>query len=697
MNRAVQLFGIFLIFTCFAVAQTTPADTKPKLPPVKETVEVTATKTPEDPDTVPVGIQVFTGDELRARGVNDLRTALSSAIGVSIAPGGDAGPANSVPEFWGLSEFDAFLLVVDGVPWGGAFNPALTTMSLKDVERIEVMRGPAAVTYGSTSFVGVIQVVHEGVDSKERSLTLYGGSYASGGGSLSVPLPLGGDWLSRLTVDGERQGYADDRTSYRRGHALWRVARAPKDAARVWFNFDVNLLGQDPASPRPREGTTLSPLVPVDSNQNPAGAFLNDYRVTIMGGFDRKAGSADWSTTISVSPSRQSTFRGFLEELEDVPDNARGLRENIQMMDVYADTHFRWKLAPSLSFIAGMDYLYGRGRAQGADFEYTVPLSGAAMPVTEPTDLDVHVDDYRNFLGPYATLEWYPFERLRVDAGLRLDVTHESRLDEDGGAGTSASGSRTEVHPGTNIGAMYTVFQRQQDSVGLYAVYRDTFKPAAIDFGIGEGFLGKQILDPETARSVEGGMKARLWERRIEVDASGFFMNFQNLVTPVSIGGLPALVNAGNEHFKGFESGVTVFLPQAITTRITYSYHDARFTDFVQDFDGVPTQLAGNRLEMSALNLTSVSLNYAPEHGFIGGFAMNYIGSRYLNKRNTALAPGFGTVDAGVGYRANRWEIRVDGRNLGDARDPVAESELGEAQYYVMTARRVDGTLRWHF
>ena len=55
--------------------------------------------------------------------------------GVDIAPGGDRVPASAVPEFWGLKEFDAFLLVVDDMPWGGTFNPALTTIDLNDVER----------------------------------------------------------------------------------------------------------------------------------------------------------------------------------------------------------------------------------------------------------------------------------------------------------------------------------------------------------------------------------------------------------------------------------------------------------------------------------------------------------------------------------------------------------------------------------
>src|SRR5882757_10064890 len=219
----------FLITISFALAQTsTPAPPpQEKLPTVKERVEVTVTRLPEDPEDVPAPIEVFSGEELSARGARDLRTAMASAIGVEIAPGGDTGPASSVPAFWGLKEFDAFLLVVDGAPWGGTFNPALTTLDLNDLERIEVLRGPAPVTYGATSFVGVIQVVHKDAAAQGRTLTLHGGSYDSGGGSFSTPIPLAGNWNSRLSVDGERQGFRDERTEYRRGHALWRVGNKP--------------------------------------------------------------------------------------------------------------------------------------------------------------------------------------------------------------------------------------------------------------------------------------------------------------------------------------------------------------------------------------------------------------------------------------------------------------------------------------
>ena len=404
-----------------------------------------------------------------------------------------------------------------------------------------------------------------------------------------------------------------------------------------------------------------------------------------------------WYTTATVAHDRQEAFRGFLQQLADVPGNAHGFRENIQLTDVYFDTHWTRRLPRGLMVVLGTDYQHGMGNAQGADFDYTVPLSGASTFVPQPGALDFHIDDYRDFLGPYASVEWTPVERLRFDAGVRLNLTHESQTVVDGGAGTRATEARTDVHQGVNVGVTYAAWQRGQDDVHLYAVYRDTFKPAAIDFGIGESPAGDLILKPETSRSVEGGVKGRFLDHRLELEASGFLMDFNNLVTGVDIGGVPGLINAGSQRFQGLETGASFFLRRDLIARATYSYHDARFTDFVQDFGGVPTQLAGNRLEMSPYNLAAFGLMYAPAQGFLGGVSVNYTGSRFLNKRNTAVADGFATLDLSVGYRTRKWELRVDARNLTDRRDAVAESELGDAQYYLMPSRRVDARFTLHF
>ena len=117
----------------------------------------------------------------------------------------------------------------------------------------------------------------------------------------------------------------------------------------------------------------------------------------------------------------------------------------------------------------------------------------------------------------------------------------------------------------------------------------------------------------------------------------------------------------------------------------------------MQAFDGSNTQLAGRRFEMSARHLFSAGIIVSPMDGLVGDVIVKYTGDRYLDKRNTALAEPFTTIDVGAGYRHERWEIRLDGRNLSDRRDPISESELGDAQYYRLTARRFDVTVGLRF
>jgi outer membrane receptor protein involved in Fe transport len=117
----------------------------------------------------------------------------------------------------------------------------------------------------------------------------------------------------------------------------------------------------------------------------------------------------------------------------------------------------------------------------------------------------------------------------------------------------------------------------------------------------------------------------------------------------------------------------------------------------VQDFDGVPTQLDGKLLEMSPQHLASFGVMYAPPQGFRAYAVADYVGKRWLNKRNTAIADDYTTFDAGVSYAWDRWEVRVDGYNLSDRRDPVAESELGDAQYYLLPARSYWLSARYTF
>lgn len=693
------ILSLFLLAP-IVMAQEPPAAQSPT-PPLKrqDTIEVVATRIPELPSLVPAAIEVITGDELRDRGVTDLRGALALAAGVEISSGGDGGPASAVPAFWGLKEFDAFLLVVDGVPLGGALNPAIAALSLTDVDRVEVLRGPAPVMYGATSFVGVINVVHKNAADAERTLSVHGGNSESAGILFSSKLPFSARWDSRITFDADRQGFPDDRTSYRRGHALWRNS-LPWGSGRFWFSLDGLWLDQSPASPSPRVGTILSPLVLIDVNHNPDGAFLNDHRVSGMLGFDRAARGATWSTTVSLSDARQDILRGFLSDVSDAAQNARGIRQKIDLTDVYVDSHLAWQFPKGFKLVSGGDYLHSGGNAQGADFDYHAPLSGGWFPpeAQVPAVLDVHITDRRDFAGAYVSGEWNPVRRVRLDAGLRLNLTREERGGGEGSDSAEAEGpaQRNTRFSGT-LGAIVTAWEEGLDHVRLFVNYRDTFKPAAFDFGLGDADAGG-LLDPETSRSYEAGVKASFLQGRMTSEVSSFSMNFNNMVIAQTVNGLPSLTNAGKERFRGIETAVAYYLTRHISGRATYSFHNAKFQDFNYEFDpGVPTQLAGKRLEMSPRHLAAFGVVYASESGPLFGVDLNYVGSRFLNKRNTALADGYVTVGASAGYRIGKYELRLDGRNLGNNRAPVAESELGDAQYYRLTARHFDLTLSYRF
>jgi iron complex outermembrane receptor protein len=697
VRAGLLLLATLTGFAAPVVAQTAspPSSSVPASPPTfAEAVQVTATRVPERVDTVPTSIQVVTAEELRDRGVVDLRGALALLAGVDVAPGGDGGPAASVPEFWGLREFDAFLLVVDGVPWGGAFNPALPSLDLADVDRIEVQRGPAPVMYGATSFVGVVQVVRRLPGAgKGTRLSASGGSFGSGTVAVTSALPTWAGFDSSLAGDYERQGFADERTSFKKGHLLWRNRRAA-GAGVLALDVDGTLLRQAPASPTPRVGRELTTLVPLDSNQNPQGAHLDEDRIYGRVGYERATGFGGWTGTASFTHSSGDQLRGFLTSVTEQTPNAAGFRARIDQNDLYADTHLSFTRRSGWTSVIGADYQFGRADAEGDTFDYGVPLDGSGAPSSIPLGEERGIGDTRHFFGLYANVEWTPSAAWRLEAGARLNHTREERGEgqAEGGEG-EAEGRRRDTKPSGGVGVTFTAWRRGHDAVRLFANAKSTFKPAAIDFNLAESEAEGEsggILDPETARSGEAGVKAELRGGALRLEVAGFLMDLDNMVVAQSVNGLPSLANAGQTRFKGIEVSADWRVVRSLVARGSYAYHDARFRDYLTEFDGVPAQLSGNRLEMSPSNLAALALTWSPDRGLFASAELGYTGSRYLNKRNTALAESYVTLGGLVGWRTGRLEVRLAGRNLTDRRDPVAESELGDAQYYRLFPRRVD-------
>jgi iron complex outermembrane recepter protein len=657
-----------------------------------ETLVVTATKMPADLESLPAMVTVVDGEEARSRGARDLRTALALVAGVDIAPGGDAGPAGAVPGMWGLREADAYLLVVDGIPYGGTFNPALATLSLEDVERIEVLRGAAPVMFGATSFVGVLYVVNYPAGKTPTRAVVAGGSPETGIASFTTNLPDVGGLHHSLAVKVQSQEYSQDRSKSDGAHLLYRAAM-DTGLGELQADVDGTILHQDPYSPHPREGNGLSDRFPLDSNVNPKDAQQDQNRIQANLRLVSPVGDGKWVTTASYARTDGSNTRGFLREdfaVDGVTPNADGFRQQVDVNDFYFDSYYAPVAGVHFDWLVGADWMYGDGSQQSKNFEYAVLPDGSNAPNSH----DLHIDettsttDRRSFGGLYTQGNWRPTDRWLVQVGLRWNLTDEHRdarlVDHTvpDSPVEKSSDSQSQSRLSGVVGASYRLWGESANGVTLFADYRDTYKPAAVDFGPeAEG----GILQPETATTWEVGLKGRHLAGRLDWEMSWFDMDFQNLVIPENVNGLPSLANAGGERFTGIEVEAHWRITDDLRLTATYAHHDSTFTDYQRlQPDGSLQQLKGNTIELSPDNLAAGGIVYAPSQGFQASVVANYVGSRYLNKSNTVTAGAYTVLDSGVGYRFGVWQVRLDAYNLTNVREPVAESELGDAQFYLM-------------
>jgi vitamin B12 transporter len=149
LDRAPQLLALALIApgTC----ATTHAQTK------TETVVVTATRVPEPMANALRDITVIYADTLREAGVVDIVDALRSVPGVELS---QTGPGATPSIFIRGANSNQTLILVDGQGIASSYSglSALQHVSIDQIERIEVLRGPAASLYGADAVGGVIQI-----------------------------------------------------------------------------------------------------------------------------------------------------------------------------------------------------------------------------------------------------------------------------------------------------------------------------------------------------------------------------------------------------------------------------------------------------------------------------------------------------------------------------------------------------------
>ena len=149
-------------------------------------IVVTATRSPLAASRAPSSVSVVSGDQLRREGITTVLDALRQVPGVAVVQTGSYGGVTSLFIRGGESKFAKVL--IDGVPVndaGGAFD--FSTLSTDNLERIEIVRGPASVLYGSDAMAGVVQLFTRSPGGATRAeMSGRGGGYTSSDADASV-------------------------------------------------------------------------------------------------------------------------------------------------------------------------------------------------------------------------------------------------------------------------------------------------------------------------------------------------------------------------------------------------------------------------------------------------------------------------------------------------------------------------------
>lgn len=120
-------------------------------------------------------VSVLTAEDIRAKGLQTVQDALRALPGVSVS---SAGSTQTQVRIRG-AEASHTLILIDGVEAaGGSDEYILTGLETDNIERIEVLRGPQSVFYGSNASAGVINIITRKGDQGLH----YGGSVEAGNG-----------------------------------------------------------------------------------------------------------------------------------------------------------------------------------------------------------------------------------------------------------------------------------------------------------------------------------------------------------------------------------------------------------------------------------------------------------------------------------------------------------------------------------
>ena len=461
-----------------------------------EGLVVTASPTPRPVDAVASHVTVLSGDRLRALGVRSLADALRDVPGVAVVRNGSFGAVTSI--FLRGGESDYTLVLVDGVQVnqaGGGFDFAALTID--NVERIEIVRGPSSALYGSDAVAGVIHVItRTGRGAPHGTLTFQGGAFGR--------QDVAADFLAGTA---------------RAGYSL-AVARRSTDGVLDFNNGNVSTVVSGNARLLPDDQTRVGVSVRVTAREyhyptDGSGATV-----------DRNAFTFTDATIAQLSVTRLLSDRFSLEALVGIHDTDGGTDD---AQDGPADTLGFYSFTSLSHFRRATGELRGHLRLESA-----VITAGVEIEEERQRSFTESASQFGPSTGRSESQRGNQAFFLHLAGGSsRVSFNAGGRLENNERFGQIVSwqAGATWRAPGSSR-------TRLRASVGRAIKEPTFFENFATGFAV-----GNPNLDPERSFSWEAGVDQGLFSEVVTASATFFGQSFDDLIQYTSS------PNAGDPNF----------------------------------------------------------------------------------------------------------------------------------------------------
>lgn len=541
------------------------------------------------------------------------------------------------------------------------YNSFWTQSSIPHLERVEVIKGAAAATFGDSSPGGVINMVtKKPLQETQRELQMTLGSHdqrylaADLTGSVNEDQTV----LYRLNMAGEESDSFRNQISSEAKTVAPSLSFLPSDGTRI--NLDLVYTDQDTLADRGQPGILGSNIlgtVPVELSLSQPGDRLDFEALTATISLEQEL-NQDWSLVLAYMHSSydekmiEHRVGGYeSESVMKLRYNNRDRDAEVNTTSLYVTGLFETgELEHKL--LVGTDYVHrdydiiNRSSRDAGTFDLL-------NPVYEYRDTDSYTLSTSEWGASQQTQAIYLqdqilFEDWEVLVGLRYDDFSQKGYDDDLKTDKQSDG---QLSPRAGL-----VYKLDEDT-SVYGAWVTGFEPQDPDSNF-EEYGGP--FDPSESELLEIGYKQQLMEGDLLVTAALYQLTQTNVVVSANdLNNPDLLVQRGEERSRGIELEANGQLTPDLSVIANYAWTDAEVS---KDTD--PANV-GKKKENAPEHSATLWGRYRVNSQWAVGAGLSYVGERHTFQEGLKL-PDYTVYNAGLYYTAKNLEVSLVGKNLTD-------------------------------